>query len=39
MLTFYVNGAGRGVSAAAPAKLERAKDELLAVFGKGASSS
>jgi hypothetical protein len=39
MLTFYVNRAGRGLSAARRRKLERAKGELRAVFGKEASSS
>src|SRR6266705_2128577 len=38
MLTFYVNRAGSGLSAARRRKLERAKSELRAVFGKGASS-
>ncbi len=38
MLTFYVNRAGGGLSAARRRKLERAKTELRAVFGKGASS-
>ena len=39
MLTFYVNRAGRGLSAARRRKLERAKGELRAVFWKEASSS
>ena len=39
MLTFYVNRAGSGLSAARRRKLERAKSELRAVFGKGASST
>ena len=39
MLTFYVNRAGRGLSAARRRKLEQAKGELRAVFGKEASSS
>jgi len=39
MLTFYVNRAGRGLSAARRRKLERAKGELRDVFGKEASSS
>ena len=39
MLTFYVNRAGRGLSVARRRKLERAKGELRAVFGKEASSS
>jgi hypothetical protein len=34
MLTFYVNRAGRGLPAARRRKLERAKRELRAVFGK-----
>jgi len=34
MLTFYVNRAGRTLSAARRRKLERAKGELRAVFGK-----
>jgi hypothetical protein len=38
MLTFYVNRAGRGLSAARRRKLERAKHELRAVFGEGAGS-
>jgi hypothetical protein len=38
MLTFYVNWAGRTLSAARRRKLERAKGELRAVFGKGTSS-
>jgi hypothetical protein len=37
MLTFYVNRAGRGLSAARLRKLERAKGELRAAFGKEAS--
>jgi Protein of unknown function (DUF3175) len=36
MLTFYVNRAGRSLSAARRRKLERAKHELRAVFGEGA---
>lgn len=39
MLTFYVNRAGRGLSAARRRTLDRAESELRAVFGKGASSS
>src|ERR1700704_3271318 len=39
MLTFYVNRAGHGLSAVRRRKLERAKGELRAVFGKEASSS
>jgi hypothetical protein len=39
MLTFYVNRAGGSLSAARRRKLERAKHELRAVFGKDASST
>jgi Protein of unknown function (DUF3175) len=39
MLTFYVNRAGRTLSAARRRKLERAKGELRDVFGKGSSSA
>jgi len=35
MLTFYVNRAGRTLSVTRRRKLERAKHELRAVFGKG----
>jgi hypothetical protein len=35
MLTFYINRAGSGLSAARKKKLERAKDELRALYGKG----
>jgi Protein of unknown function (DUF3175) len=38
MLTFYMNRAGRGLSAARRRTLDRAKSELRAVFGKGTSS-
>jgi hypothetical protein len=38
MLTFYVNRAGRGLSAARRRTLDRAKRELRAVFGKGTRS-
>jgi hypothetical protein len=34
MLTFYINRAGKGLSAARKAKLEQAKDELRALYGK-----
>lgn len=34
MLTFFINRAGRGLSAARRAKLERAKDELRALYGR-----
>jgi hypothetical protein len=39
MLTFYVNRAGRSLSAARRRTLERAKRELRAVFDKGANSN
>jgi hypothetical protein len=35
MLTFYINRAGSGLSATRKKKLERAKDELRALYGKG----
>lgn len=34
MLTFYINRAGRKLSRARRARLERAKDELRTLFGK-----
>ena len=34
MLTFYINRAGKGLSAARKQKLEKAKDELRALYGK-----
>jgi hypothetical protein len=34
MLTFYVNRAGKGLSKARRAKLEKAKDELRALYGR-----
>lgn len=34
MLTFYINRAGKGLSAARKQTLERAKDELRALYGK-----
>lgn len=34
MLVFYINRAGRGLSKARKAKLEKAKDELRALYGK-----
>jgi hypothetical protein len=34
MLTFYINRAGKGLSATRKKKLERAKDELRALYGK-----
>ena len=36
MLTFYVNRAGHGLSATQHETLEKAKDELRALFGKPA---
>ena len=39
MLTFYVNRAGSGLSAARRRTLERAKSELRAAFGKGTGST
>jgi Protein of unknown function (DUF3175) len=39
MLTFYVNRAGRGLSAARRRTLDRAKRELRAVFGKGTGAT
>jgi hypothetical protein len=34
MLVFYINRAGRNLSAADRARLERAKDELRALYGR-----
>lgn len=34
MLTFFVNRAGKGLSKSQRSKLEKAKDELRALFGK-----
>jgi hypothetical protein len=34
MLVFYINRAGRGLSKARKAKLEKAKDKLRALYGK-----
>ncbi len=34
MLVFFINRAGRGLSKARKAKLEKAKDELRALYGK-----
>jgi hypothetical protein len=34
MLTFYINRAGKGLPAARKKKLERAKDELRALYGR-----
>lgn len=35
MLTFYINRAGKGLSKTRKARLEKAKDALREVFGKG----
>ncbi|HWK94396.1 MAG TPA: DUF3175 domain-containing protein [Pseudolabrys sp.] len=35
MLTFYINRAGKGLSKSRKHKLEKAKDALRAVYGKG----
>lgn len=35
MLTFYINRAGTGLSKSRKAKLEKAKDALREVYGKG----
>jgi hypothetical protein len=35
MLTFYINRAGRGLSAGRKRTLNKAKDELRAQFGRG----
>jgi len=37
MLTFYINRAGRQLTRAQRTRLERAKDELRALFGSGRS--
>lgn len=34
MLVFYINRAGKGLSKSRKAKLEKAKDELRALYGK-----
>ena len=34
MLVFYINRAGKGLSRTRKAKLEKAKDELRALYGK-----
>ena len=34
MLVFYINRAGKGLSQADRARLEKAKDELRKIFGK-----
>jgi len=39
MLTFYINRAGRGLSASRRANLERAKDELRKLHGRSPQSS
>jgi hypothetical protein len=35
MLTFFINRAGRGLSRSRKQKLEKAKDELRGLYGKG----
>jgi hypothetical protein len=35
MLTFYINRAGRSLSSRERSRLEKAKDELRALYGKG----
>jgi hypothetical protein len=35
MLTFYINRAGKGLSATQKKRLESAKDELRRAFGRG----
>src|SRR5690348_2138873 len=35
MLTFFINRAGRGLSRSRKQKLEKAKDELRELYGKG----
>jgi hypothetical protein len=35
MLTFYINRGGKGLSKTRKAKLEKAKDELRELYGKG----
>jgi hypothetical protein len=37
MLVFYINRAGKNLPAARRAKLEKAKDELRALYGKASS--
>jgi hypothetical protein len=37
MLTFYINRGGRNISAAQKRKLESAKNELRALFGRSSS--
>lgn len=39
MLTFFINRAGKGLTARRRAILERAKDELRDLFGRGAAAS
>ena len=38
MLVFYINRAGKGLSKAEKQKLEKAKDELRALYGKAGAS-
>lgn len=39
MLVFYINRAGKGLSRADRARLEKAKDELRKIFGKAPSTA
>ena len=39
MLVFYINRAGKSLSQADRARLEKAKDELRKLFGKAPSSA
>jgi hypothetical protein len=39
MLTFHINRAGRSLPASRKRKLEGAKDELRALYGKGARTT
>lgn len=39
MLTFFINRAGKGLTARRRAILERAKDELRSLFGRGGTAA
>ena len=39
MLVFYINRAGKGLSQADQARLEKVKDELRKMFGKAPSGA
>lgn len=39
MLNFYINRAGEGLSATERRRLERAKDELRVLYGRGTKAS